>query len=423
MEMLTFKASSAAGQTLRQAGWTAARLPSPVFWGNLSVFGTGVDMHFGTAIPEAVFDSPDVAFYAPSGHGANKAGGWERVTDERTTNDGRGVVASQGASGKRFSCQVKYATNAPLHPAWGKFTASAATRKTLLVKACWVDQSHCGKWGLVSTPPHTNGNGECRVAGPRAVAPVPSVRQRKVIYDAIASIPKAKLMGVTFPGLLRLAFHDAGTYSIKAGAMRGGPNGCMRFESVHGAAPNAGLAFGLDTAATDLLRQFINLNQGSAQEVGAIGQWDAISPFSAADLYQFGAIVTVAELSKGRADLTAQFKWGREDAPLLWCQGELQDAMPDFSGGHKSGWHKHGAGKVAERLQTTFDVSREYFEKTLGLTPKEWVALLGAHSVGRVAGLDPGGAKSGLTPFDSTPDTLDNEVGASGASKGGERSE
>jgi hypothetical protein len=60
------------------------------------------------------------------------------------------------------------------------------------------------------------------------------------------------------------------------------------------------------------------------------------------------------------------------------------------AGGHKAGWHRHGAGRVAERLRTAFEDVRDYFEGVLGLGPGEWVALLGAHTVGRVAGLDPG---------------------------------
>lgn len=94
---------------------------------------------------------------------------------------------------------------------------------------------------------------------------------------------------------------------------------------------------------------------------------------------------------------------------LSRCQGETQSNLPDFSGGHKHGWHTHGAAKVAERLQSTFEVSKKYFETVLGLTPQQWVALLGAHSVGRVSGLDPGGSKVAKTPFDATPNTFDNQ--------------
>jgi len=256
--------------------------------------------------------------------------------------------------------------------------------------------------------PHSSGIG-CSVAGPKAVAPVPSRRQRRIIYDAFAQINTcANGCGLTWPGLLRLAFHDAGTYSVTAGAMRGGPNGCMRFEDVHGAAPNAGLAFGLDGAPNSMIKKLLEEQKGTAREVGEIDQYAEQHPFSQADLYQFAGVVAVAELSGGQVNLTGAFRWGREDAPWLWCQGEAQDAMPDFSGGHKSGWHKHGAARVTERLQTTFETSREYFEGTLGLQPEEWVALLGAHSVGRVAGLDPGGSKAHMLPFDDTPDRFDN---------------
>ena len=60
---------------------------------------------------------------------------------------------------------------------------------------------------------------------------------------------------------------------------------------------------------------------------------------------QFGGLVAVAELNG--TNVTEAFKWGRSDHPWIWCQGEILESMPDHSGGHKAGWHKHGAGMVA----------------------------------------------------------------------------
>jgi hypothetical protein len=99
-------------------------------------------------------------------------------------------------------------------------------------------------------------------------------------------------------------------------------------------------------------------------------------------------------------------KGGRNDDPWILCQGELQKAMPDHGGGHKDGWHAHGAGNVDERLSTTLAASRAYFEGVLDLAPEIWVALLGAHSVGGVAGV--GNAKAAVVEFDETPSDLDS---------------
>jgi catalase (peroxidase I) len=139
------------------------------------------------------------------------------------------------------------------------------------------------------------------------------------------------------------------------------------------------------------------------------GYWHAseFSPYSSADLVQFAGLVSVAELNG--TNLTGAFKWGRSDYPWIWCQGEILQSMPDHSGGHKAGWHKHGAGMVAERLRTTFETQKEYFEDNLGLKPEEWVALLGAHSVGRAAGVRSDHHKAGSLPFDPTPTLFDNE--------------
>eukprot|EP00927_Polykrikos_kofoidii_P023347 TRINITY_DN21548_c0_g1_i6.p1 TRINITY_DN21548_c0_g1~~TRINITY_DN21548_c0_g1_i6.p1 ORF type:complete len:360 (-),score=37.75 TRINITY_DN21548_c0_g1_i6:828-1835(-) len=75
---------------------------------------------------------------------------------------------------------------------------------------------------------------------------------------------------------------------------------------------------------------------------------------------------------------------------------------------HKEGWFQHGAAPVRQRLQTSFDTLKQYFEEQLGLEARHWVALLGAHTVGHVAGLDPHFSKTLKDPFDNTPETFDN---------------
>ena len=41
---------------------------------------------------------------------------------------------------------------------------------------------------------------------------------------------------------------------------------------------------------------------------------------------------------------------------------------------------RHGAGKIAQRLQATFESLQSYFEETLLMEPAEWIALVGAHT-------------------------------------------
>ena len=67
---------------------------------------------------------------------------------------------------------------------------------------------------------------------------------------------------------MRLAFHDAGTFSNEAGAMKSGANGCMRFEEVHGSAPNSGLAFGLDSAPKDMIQDWLLLDDDNNDASG-----------------------------------------------------------------------------------------------------------------------------------------------------------
>ena len=174
--------------------------------------------------------------------------------------------------------------------------------------------------------------------------------------------------------------------------MRSGSNGCMRFEETHGSAANVGIAFMVE-GPQQLVSHRVAQNLNTP------------NPFSYADLYQFAGVASVALL--GGPDMTARFRWGRADAPWLWCQGETQTNMPDVNGGHKEGWHRHGAARITQRLQTTFESLQTYFESTLLMPPQQWVALVGAHTVGRVAGLLE--AKVAAVDFDDTPHTFDNE--------------
>ena len=273
-----------------------------------------------------------------------------------------------------YACGVKWSATEMLHPSWrcptscanGRAGASNPTRATLLVRACNIGYgaSYCGEWGLSST----HGKVTCSVYGPNVRAPIPDALQLQSLYDSLNTVTHK-------PALLRLAFHDAGTYSANPASIRGGPNGCIRFREIQGANANAGLG-GVES--------------------------DVISKtsytHSKADIYQFAGVVAVAAMNG--PDLRGQFRWGRVDAPWLLCQGEIAQAMPDHSGGQNAGYHKHGAAAVQERLEETHASNKAYFEGALGMVPEQWVALLGAHTVGQVMGI--GSNKAQPFAFDTT---------------------
>ena len=112
------------------------------------------------------------------------------------------------------------------------------------------------------------------------------------------------------------------------------------------------------------------------------------------------------EASAGRTNLYNSLKWGRVDAPRLFCTGELQNYMPDSKGGHKEGTMKYGSSNIQQRLDTVYDTMKVYFEEQLGLTHQQWVAYLtGGHSVGGVRGLI--SARNTRFDFDPTPKKMD----------------
>jgi hypothetical protein len=289
----------------------------------------------------------------------------------------QGPIILSTSEGKSYKCELKYSEAEPLHPIWRDETPSnSSTRSTLLVRIC--NGQECGPWGTESGLQHDQST--CMVAGPNVVPPMPTATQRDKIEEALA-------LHTDLPSMLRLAFHDAATFNSDQDRLVNGPNGCMRFEDIHGNLANMNIGLIIDAYPA---------NMGD-------------HPFSWADVYQFSGLVAVKRL--GGPDLTKRFRWGRYDAPYMWCQqGDL--ALSNTSGpalNHKIGWETHGAGRVAERLQTAFDGLQRYFEVELGIPPSIWVALLGAHTIGRVAGLNPSGAKQARLPFDDTPEVFDNK--------------
>ncbi|KAH9623404.1 hypothetical protein KSS87_002916 [Heliosperma pusillum] len=145
------------------------------------------------------------------------------------------------------------------------------------------------------------------------------------------------------PFMLRLAWHDAGTYDVKT--KTGGPNGSIRYELSHGA--NRGLKVAIDFC----------------EEIKA-----KYPKITYADLYQLAGVVAV-EVSVGP---TIDFVPGRMDCPGSTDEGRL----PDANGG-------------GEHL-------REIFYR-MGLSDKDIVALSGAHTLGR-AHVERSGFEGAWTP-------------------------
>ncbi|XP_071702907.1 probable L-ascorbate peroxidase 6, chloroplastic/mitochondrial isoform X2 [Rutidosis leptorrhynchoides] len=151
-----------------------------------------------------------------------------------------------------------------------------------------------------------------------------------------------ELLNTTFchPILVRLGWHDAGTYNknIEEWPLRGGANGSLRFEVEQKHAANAGLVNALK------LLQPIK---------------DKYTGVTYADLFQLASATAVEEaggpkipMKYGRVDVT-----GPEQCPE---EGRLPDAGPPSPASHL----------------------RDVFYR-MGLSDKDIVALSGAHTLGR----------------------------------------
>lgn len=133
------------------------------------------------------------------------------------------------------------------------------------------------------------------------------------------------------PIMLRLAWHDAGTYDVNT--KTGGPNGSIRFEEEYSHGSNAGLKI-----AIDLLEPVKTKHPR----------------ITYADLYQLAGVVAV-EVTGGP---TIEFVPGRKDSAVCPKEGRLPDA--------KQG-HQH---------------LRDVFYR-MGLSDKDIVALSGGHTLGK----------------------------------------
>lgn len=133
------------------------------------------------------------------------------------------------------------------------------------------------------------------------------------------------------PIMLRLAWHDAGTYDKQT--KTGGPNGSIRFPEEYNHSANAGIKI-----AIDLLEPIKQKHP----------------KITYADLYQIAGVVAV-EVTGGP---TIDFVPGRRDSSVCPKEGRLPDA-------------KQGASHL-----------REVFYR-MGLSDKDIVALSGGHTLGK----------------------------------------
>ncbi|KAG8048211.1 hypothetical protein GUJ93_ZPchr0008g11932 [Zizania palustris] len=133
------------------------------------------------------------------------------------------------------------------------------------------------------------------------------------------------------PIMLRLAWHDAGTYDVNT--KTGGANGSIRYEEEYTHGSNAGLKIAID---------LVEPIKGKNPRI------------TYADLYQLAGVVAV-EVTGGP---TVEFIPGRRDSSVCPREGRLPDA-------------KKGAPHL-----------RDIFYR-MGLTDKDIVALSGGHTLGR----------------------------------------
>ncbi|CAL9045355.1 probable L-ascorbate peroxidase 4, peroxisomal [Musa acuminata AAA Group] len=133
------------------------------------------------------------------------------------------------------------------------------------------------------------------------------------------------------PIILRLAWHDAGTYDVKT--KTGGPNGSIRFKEEYSHGSNAGLEIAIDLLEPVKVKH---------------------PKITYADLYQLAGVVAV-EITGGP---TVPFAPGRKDSSVCPEEGRLPDANQGVS-----------------HLRDVF--------YRMGLSDKDIVALSGGHTLGR----------------------------------------
>jgi len=173
------------------------------------------------------------------------------------------------------------------------------------------------------------------------------------------------------PILIRLAWHDSGTYDqrLPTFPQRGGANGAIIFGPEINMGANAGL-----TKAVKYLETF-------KTKYPMVGWADLIQMASACAVEHMGG--PVINMKYGRKSVTGAEQCAGPREGFAGNAG-LPDAKPGPDGKFGS-----GASDPATHL-------RDVFSKKMGFTDEEIVALSGAHTIGR-AFKD----RSGTCPFDS----------------------
>ena len=178
------------------------------------------------------------------------------------------------------------------------------------------------------------------------------------IRTALADLIQTKNCG---PILIRLAWHDAGTYD--ASNQTGGPRGCMRFDD---GKQQGEACFGANNGL-EIARALLQPIKDTLA-----------SGMSYADFWALASIVAIKEM--GGPDVP--FKMGRNDA------SSVEESVEE--GRHPD------ADKGSDHLRAIFH--------RMGLTDQDIVALSGAHTVGRCH-LDRSGFDG---PWTSEPMKFDN---------------
>ncbi|KAG6509141.1 L-ascorbate peroxidase 3-like [Zingiber officinale] len=162
-------------------------------------------------------------------------------------------------------------------------------------------------------------------------APVVDADYRKEIEKARRDLRALIASKNCAPIMLRLAWHDAGTYDVTT--KTGGPNGSIRHEDEYTHGANAGLKIAIDLCEPVKSKH---------------------PRITYADLYQLAGVVAV-EVTGGP---TIEFVPGRRDSSVCPREGRLPDAK-----------------KGAPHLRDVFC--------RMGLTDKDIVALSGGHTLGK----------------------------------------
>eukprot|EP00808_Paulinella_micropora_P031751 g3733.t1 len=166
----------------------------------------------------------------------------------------------------------------------------------------------------------------------------------KLIKQMIAE--KEEVPGDVYGALIRLVFHDAGTYDKNRGT--GGAHGCIAVPCTgvnkceYTSDNNLGLPYMID----ELRKLYDSRNY-----------YDVLS---FADFMHFAGYLAVKLSAPAYTD-ELEFKWGRTDCP---------HQMPYF-------------GNMPSAEEQSFDYYWSFFD-AMGLSPTDMIALLGAHTVGRL---------------------------------------